>query len=65
MDALLVRHCRKFPQWKAEMEWGWNLLFYGVGSKLEVRRPAIPERSGRPVIKSAAVIPEGLIGCFR
>lgn len=36
IDALSSKHERKFPRWKADMDWGWNLLFTGVGSKREV-----------------------------
>lgn len=37
LDALMSKHAHNFARWKSEMDWGWSLLFYGVGSKREVR----------------------------
>ena len=37
LDALMSKHAHSFPRWKSEMDWGWSPLFYGVGSKREVR----------------------------
>lgn len=36
LDALMSKHAHSFASWKSEMDWGWSLLFYGVGSKREV-----------------------------
>lgn len=38
MEAMLVKgRSKDFHLWKAQLHFGWNVLLYGVGSKLEVR----------------------------
>lgn len=36
MDAASSKAEKQFPQWKSDLDWGWSLMFYGVGSKREV-----------------------------
>lgn len=36
VDAASSKAEKQFPQWKSDLDWGWSLMFYGVGSKRDV-----------------------------
>ncbi|CAM9448119.1 unnamed protein product, partial [Scytosiphon promiscuus] len=36
VDAASSKAEKRFAKWKSQMDWGWSLMFYGVGSKREL-----------------------------